>query len=162
MSADMLLLVLRDGLWSGIAALGFAILFNVPVRTLPGCLLVGAVGHALRTLLMQFGMGIEAATLVGATAVGFLSLRFAQRWHTPPTVFAVSGAIPMVPGVFAYETMLGLLRIATQAAPSTAVLTEAMVNAVKTALILGAIAGGITAPGLLFRRRKPVHEAEDD
>lgn len=156
MSAEMLLLVARDGLWSGIAALGFAILFNVPVRTLPGCMLVGAVGHALRTLLMQLGMGIEAGTLVGATAVGFMSLKFAQRWHTPPTVFSVSGAIPMVPGVFAYEAMLGLLHIATQASPGMNVLTETAVNAVKTALILGAIAGGIAAPGLLFWRRKPV------
>ena len=156
MSTETLLLVLRDGLWSGVAALGFAILFNVPVRTLPGCLLVGAVGHALRTLLMQFGMGIEAGTLVGATAVGFLSLRFAQRWHTPPTIFSVSGAIPMVPGAFAYEAMLGLLRIATQATPGPDVFTETAINAVKTALILGAIAGGIAAPSLLFRRHKPI------
>lgn len=157
MSGDVLLLVVRDGLWSGIAALGFAILFNVPVRTLPGCLVVGAVGHALRTLLMQTGlMGIEAGTLIGATAVGFLSLKFAQRWRTPPTVFSVSGAIPMVPGVFAYEAMLGLLRIATQPDPGMDVFSATAVNAIKTALILGAIAGGITAPGLLFRRRKPV------
>jgi uncharacterized membrane protein YjjB (DUF3815 family) len=62
----------------------------------------------------------------------------------------------MVPGVFAFEAMMGLLRIATQPSPDLGVLTEAMVSAVKTGLILAAIAGGITMPGLLFRRHKPV------
>ncbi len=149
-------LVVQDAIWSGIAALGFSLLFNVPVRTLPGCVAAGALGHALRTLLMQFGVGMEAGTLIAATAVGFLSLRFAQHWHTPPTIYAVAGAIPMVPGVFAFEAMMGLLRIATQPSPDLGVLTEAIVSAVKTGLILAAIAGGITMPGLLFRRHKPV------
>jgi uncharacterized membrane protein YjjB (DUF3815 family) len=38
----------------------------------------------------------------------------------------------------------------------TPVLVTASVNAVKTGLILAALAGGITAPNLLFRRQKPV------
>jgi hypothetical protein len=39
---------------------------------------------------------------------------------------------------------------------STPVLVEAGLNAVKTGLILAALAGGIIAPRLLFRRQQPV------
>jgi uncharacterized membrane protein YjjB (DUF3815 family) len=39
---------------------------------------------------------------------------------------------------------------------SATFLVEATTNAIKTALILGAIAVGIAAPTLLFQRRKPV------
>lgn len=148
-------LILTDALWSAMAALGFAVLFNVPVRTLWGCAMCGATGHAVRTLLMEAGLGIELATLAGATVVGFLGGVFARQWRTPTTTFTVSGAIPMVPGVFAYETMIGLLTIADTSQPvNYDLVAEVIVSAVKTALILGAIAFGIAAPGLLFRRRR--------
>lgn len=155
---EMLPNLLQDAFWSGVAALGFAILFSAPLRTLPGCVICGALGHAIRTLLMQSaGFSIEAATLVGATVVGFIGAFFARQWHTPSAIFTVSGAIPLVPGVFAYRTMIGLLQIAAaDASTGEPVLIEASINAIKTGLILASIAGGIAAPTLLFERRRPV------
>lgn len=152
----MIEILIRDAFWSGIAALGFAMLFNVPRRTLPGCMIAGAAGHTLRTVLMNGGATIEGATLVGATCVGFLTLYFGRWWHTPPVIFAVCGVIPMIPGRFAYGTMIGLFRLAEMgsAAPD-GVLIEVSVNAVKTGLILGALAVGIAAPTLLFQRSRP-------
>ena len=149
--------LLRDIFWSGVAALGFAILFNVPRRTLVGCMLVGATGHGLRTLLMNGGASLEGATLVSATCVGFLSVYAGRYWHTPPTLFAVCGVIPMVPGQSAYSTMIALLHLAELGldAPQS-VLMEASVNAVRTGVILGALAVGITAPTLLYQRSRPV------
>ncbi|MBL8165739.1 MAG: threonine/serine exporter family protein [Anaerolineae bacterium] len=154
---DIIGMMLQDAFWSSVAATGFAILFNVPKRTLPGCALGGAVGHATRTLLMQIGMDIELATLVGATVIGFLGLFFARRWQAPALIFTISAAVTMVPGTFAYRAMIGLLELA-QADPATAnvALIEASANAIRTALILGAIAVGIVAPGMLFDRHKPV------
>ena len=152
----MIEILMRDIFWSGLAALGFALLFNVPRRTLPGCVIAGAAGHGLRTLLMTGGASIEGAPLVGATCIGFLSVYGGRYWHTPPAVFAVSGVIPMIPGRFAYGTMIGLLQLAQLGAdtPQT-VLVDISVNAIKTALILGALAVGITTPTMLFTRQKP-------
>ncbi|MBZ0300029.1 MAG: threonine/serine exporter family protein [Anaerolineae bacterium] len=149
-------IILRDTFWSGIAALGFAMLFNVPRRTLVGCVITGALGHALRTLLMMsIGASIEGGTLVGAICIGFLSYRFGRRWHTPAIIFAVCGVIPMIPGRFAYGTMIGLIQLAEQGSTAPpAVLLDTTVNAVKTAMILGALAVGIAAPSLLFQRNK--------
>jgi uncharacterized membrane protein YjjB (DUF3815 family) len=149
--------LLQDAFWSGLAALGFAILFNTPRRLLVGCFVSGAVGHAARTALMGAGISIELATLMAATIVGFLGLSLSHRMRCPASIFTITGAIPMVPGVFAYHTMIGLLSVASMnPADSGTVLVEASFNAVKTGVILSALAIGIVAPTLLFDRPKPV------
>jgi uncharacterized membrane protein YjjB (DUF3815 family) len=149
--SELLPLIFSDIFWSSLAALGFAILFNVPTRALFACAFCGAVGHVTRTLLQQGGSGIELATLAGAVAVGTLSELFARRWAAPAPVFTVPAIIPMIPGTFAYNTMIGVLGLATtgMAAPLE-LLQETMVNAIKTMLILGALAGGVSITSLLF------------
>lgn len=153
-------LFFEDALWSAVAAVGFAVLFNVPRRALPGCALAGGIGHAIRTLCMQAGLSLELATLAAATAVGFIAELLAKRLSTPRIVFAVPGVIPLVPGVLAYQTLLGvfelvgLIDLKHVAAADELVATA--VSGVKTGLVLVAIALGIIAPNLLFRRHKPV------
>lgn len=149
--------LLHDAFWSGVAALGFAVLFSVPVRYLLACAVCGATGYTLRAVLIQAGMSIEGATLVGAAAVGFLGILFARRNQAPTPIFTISGVIPMVPGRFAFGAMMDIIRFATLGQnASAALLVDAHFNAIKTALILGAIAAGIAAPGLLFYRPRPV------
>ncbi len=106
---DLIGTILLDAFWSALAAIGFAMLFNVPRRTVLACALTGAAGHAFRTLLMHFGMNIIPATLAGATVIGFVAEYCSRRWHAPANVFTVSGAIPMVPGSYAYRAMLGAI-----------------------------------------------------
>lgn len=150
-------LALRDGFWAALAAVGFAILFNVPRRTLPGCALAAAAGHALRTVLLRTGLDIEVATLAGATLIGFLGMAFARRWRTPSMIFTISAAVTLVPGVAAYQTMLGLLELAgAESAQAAPILADVAVSAARTALILGSIAVGIAAPSLLLYRQKPI------
>jgi uncharacterized membrane protein YjjB (DUF3815 family) len=155
---DLLFTIIQDAFWSSLAALGFAMLFNVPSRALGWCALAGAFGHATLTLLMESGAEIAPATLVGASVVGFYATGLARYYKMPSVVFSVSGVIPMVPGVFAYRTMIALLRIST--ADTDAALEEALFsafqNGIITGLVLAALAAGIAAPTLLFERRKPV------
>jgi uncharacterized membrane protein YjjB (DUF3815 family) len=145
--------LLEDMLWSGIAAVGFAVLFNVPRRLLVGCFLSGAVGHSIRAVVVGLGASIEFGTLIGAAAVGFLSVFLSDHYEVPASSFTVTGAIPLVPGVFAYQTIIGLLNATTASGDeSMQLLTVASINGIRTALILSALAFGIAAPTLLFRR----------
>lgn len=155
--AAVVLVILEDALWSGLAALGFAIAFNVPPRLLWGCVLAGASGHALRTGLIAAGLAIEPSTLIAASLVGFIAQGLAKQLHAPAPAFAISGSIPMVPGLFAYNAMIGIIQ-ATIGDPLNApeLLVSSAVNFIRVALILGAIATGIVLPTLLFLREKPV------
>ncbi|MEO8606901.1 MAG: threonine/serine exporter family protein [Chloroflexota bacterium] len=154
---DLIGFLIQDAFWSALAATGFAILFNVPTRTLIGCALGGAIGHATRTLLMQAGLDIELATLFGAVVIGVVGVVFARHWRVPMTIFTISAAVTLVPGGFAYRAMMGIIELSTaDPASSSTILVTAVVNGIKTALILGAIAAGIAAPRLLFFHERPV------
>jgi uncharacterized membrane protein YjjB (DUF3815 family) len=153
---EPLIASIRVMVLAGLAALGFAILFNVPKRLLPGCFLCGAAGYTLRAILMNSGASVEFSTLIGAVAVGFISAYLSDHYDVPASVFNVTGAIPLVPGVFAYQTIVGLLNATSSTADeSVALLAAAGINGVRTTLILGVIAFGIAAPMLLFRRSSP-------
>lgn len=159
-AVEISLFLVRDILWSAIAALGFAFVFNVPRRALWGCALGGALGHLLRTLSVWQGANLIPATLVGAVAIGILGEVLSRRWRMPGMVITVSSAIPLVPGSFAFQAMIGLLLVAGTDASSPlllqARLVEAGVNLITTGLILGAIALGIAAPSFILNRRRPV------
>jgi uncharacterized membrane protein YjjB (DUF3815 family) len=152
-----MLTILEDALWSAVAGVGFAMLFSIPRRLLLACAVCAAVGHAARSLVMFMGLSIEAATLVGAMLVGFMGALFARRWKVPSPIFTITGTIPMVPGVFAYRAMIGFISIVSlDAENGRLLLVEASTDAIKTGLILAAIALGIALPKLLFSRPKPV------
>src|SRR5688572_9912543 len=147
---DLVQIMLIDGFWAAIAATAFAVLFNAPPRTLFGCAVIGGIGHGFRTLLMEeVHWSIVPATVAASTTMGFIGLYFAKRLRVPAPIFTVCGAITLVPGVFAFTTMLGLISLASSNATQEVLLSTTN-NGINAALILGAIAGGITAPNLLF------------
>lgn len=155
---EIVLIIIEDAFWASIAAVGFAILFRVPQQALAPAASCGALGYAGRTLLMYYGMQIAPATLIGATLVGFVGLFYARQLHLPSIVFTVSGAIPMVPGVFAFRTMLFILQVTTASgnAEIQDALLQASQNGIITGLVLAALAIGIASPSLLFDRHRPV------
>ena len=153
----MTLLLLENSLWAAFAAMGFAILFNVPVRALPFTAFAGAIGYAVRSTLVQIGISIEWGTLVGATVVGFMGWLFARRQQMPRAVYTIAGIIPMVPGVFAYQTLIALFQIAEQGSDTPPdLLLLASVNGIKTGFILAALASGISIPRMLFHKYNSV------
>jgi uncharacterized membrane protein YjjB (DUF3815 family) len=152
-------LLLLDAFWSGLAALGFAVLFNVPRRLLVWCALCGAAGHSLRVLLQTADVPIEIATFAAALLIGILSQMIARRFGGPALITSITGCIPLVPGVFAFRAMMGIMRIALAnpaLAISAPVLNEPIYYVVKVGLILGAITIGTALPSLVAGRRAPV------
>ena len=143
--------------WASIASLGFAVLFNVPVRTLLACAVCGGVAYATRTLLaVSAGASVEAATLAGATLAGFAAVVFSRPLHVPAPVLVMPGVIPLIPGALAFRTMIDLLDLSAAPSADETLVAIAAVNVFKTALIIGAIAAGVAIPSLIFRRRHPM------
>src|SRR5688572_13601566 len=123
----------EKSIWFGSAALGFAVLFNVPQRALLSIFLIGAAGGIVRWLLLQQDVNIILATLAGAALIGSVSISAAHNKHTPPLVFAIPAVIPMVPGIFAYRMMIGIVKLSGNLDPGmyTQVLSETITYGLK-------------------------------
>lgn len=148
------LIFVEKGIWFGLAAIGFAILFNVPARTLTSIGLMGAIGGLTKVAIMQFDISVVIASLGGASLIGVWSIYAAHNKHSPPMVFAIPAVIPMVPGVFAYRMMLGLMKLAGDRIGSdySQVLAETINNGLKAVFILMTLAAGVAIPMLLTRK----------
>jgi uncharacterized membrane protein YjjP (DUF1212 family) len=143
-----------DALFSALAAIGFAALFGVPPRIAWACLVCGVASHALRTLLMDAGVQMVAATLLGALAVGFLAQFFARRFRAPAATFAFPGVVAMVPGSFAFRAVVGSLEIAAAGADAApALVAETMSLYLSCILMTAAIAVGVVAPLIIVPSR---------
>ena len=146
--------IIEKSIWSGLAAIGFAILFNVPRRTIFTIWVLGALGGLIKFLTMHAGIDIVLASLLGATMIGFLSVTMAHRQKSPPLIFSIPSVIPMVPGAFAYNMMLGLIDLITieetNAYLQSLILT--VNNAAKMIFVLAALATGVAIPMLISRK----------
>lgn len=146
-------LLLEKCIWSGLGALGFGILFNSPPRTLFTLWIGGAIGGLIKVLVLQYTGSVVLAAFLGATAVGILSIPIAHYRHVPPMIFAIPSVIPMIPGVFAYRTMLGFIKLtAPIGADYNAILADTINNGIKTLFILMSLAVGVAIPMHVMRK----------
>jgi uncharacterized membrane protein YjjP (DUF1212 family) len=139
----------QDVVFSALAALGYALLFNVPARVAWACVLCGVASHSTRTLCVHLGIDIIAGTLIGALIVGFLAQGFARYFNAPAAAFAFPGVVAMVPGAYAFRAVLGSLEIAHGTA-APALLAQTLALGLTVALMVAAIGVGIAAPVVLF------------
>lgn len=144
----------EKGIWFGLAATGFAVLFNVPMRALFMIFCLGALGGLTKVFILHFDVSVVLASLGGATVIGVLSIFATYSKHAPPMIFAIPSVIPMVPGVFAYKAMLGVMKLAgnVQSSDYVNTITETFNNGLKALFILFALAAGVAIPMLLTRK----------
>ncbi len=147
-------LTLEKFFWCGFAALGFAILFNVPKRTLFMIAILGATGGLTKFILLHYGFSVVIAPLCGATLIGILSIPVAHYRHAPPLIFYIPAVIPMIPGIFAYRMMLGLIKLIgdPHVADYTQNISETVNNGLKVFFIIMSLAVGVAFPMLITRK----------
>jgi uncharacterized membrane protein YjjB (DUF3815 family) len=143
--------ILLKAFWCGCAALGFAVLFNSPKRALLAIVFSGFVAGLVKFLILHpiSGGGIIIASLVAASIVGFISIPLSHRVHVPPIILSIPAVIPLVPGSFAYRTMLGMIRFINHT--ESEVLTSTVHYGIMTFFVIMALAIGVTLPTLILR-----------
>lgn len=110
---QMLVNILEDGFFAAVAAIGFSTVSRPGKRAYAVCAVIAAVGHSMRTVLMDTslgGMHIVSATLLASFVTGLLAV-FMSRWsHTPAEGCLFPALLPMIPGIYAYKAFAGLAR----------------------------------------------------
>lgn len=147
--------LLQNILLAAVPAVGFGMLFNVPVRVLIHCGVLGGLGYGFRSVLLQLGVPVEVATLLAASAVSFVGVWWSRRLWAHPKVFTVAAVIPMIPGVPLFTALITIQQIYHKGA-SQELLTQAINSGLRAAFIIAALAVGLAMPGLIYFRRRPV------
>jgi uncharacterized membrane protein YjjB (DUF3815 family) len=152
---ELLLMLADDALFAGIAAMGFALLFNVPRQALKACFVFAAISHAARTLLLYWHVPIEWASFIAATLLGLVTVPWSRKVLIPRPVVTVAAVIPMIPGVYAYKTMTGLMLLHHQGY-SALLLQQVVENGLLTIFILTGLSFGLAIAPVLVYRNKPI------
>ena len=153
---NLLLGFLQQMALAAVPAVGFGMVFHVPVRVLGLCAAGGALGRGLRYLLIEGGgLPIELSTLLAAAVVSLLGVWVAQRLRAHPKVFTVAAMIPMIPGVPLFTTLIAVAQI-QRSGLTNELLATVVTQGLRAGFIVAALAVGLAVPGLLFYRKRPV------
>ncbi len=148
-------ILLEKTLWSGIVALGFAILFNLPKRLLLSMTVIGTLAGFIKFFSLSMHVNVIIASLFAATFVGFASILISRWKHTSPFVISIPAVIPMIPGYFGYQTLLGILNLAmsTKVQTDSFYLFSIMQNGLNMVFVLVSLSIGVSMPWLLLREK---------
>lgn len=151
---DILLAVVRDFLIAFIVAVCWGVLFGSPKKILLVAGLMGGMGHCIRFILLQLDFGLITATLAGSVFIGLVGIFVAHRVHNPPVVFTMPACITMIPGMYAYRTMLAGIKLTDSniVSDSPDILFIITYNLTLTMSLLFTLAIGICIGALLFRK----------
>lgn len=135
--------LLLRGIASFLAAGAFAMLFNSPPRTAFATGAVALLANGLRLVLTDFDMSLAPAAFIAALTIGLIALPAERRFGIPLMATAVGPTVIMVPGVYAFETIVLFNR-------------GEMLDALQAFTVCGFVVGALgmgLATARLFRRR---------
>lgn len=148
----LLVSALIDAAFAAIAGLGFAYGCNPPKRTIFASAILAALAHGLRFYLQQSGFGITSATFCAAFSIGILGLVFAKRLKTPTEIITFPAILPMIPGMYAYRTILSIASFSSESDLEIQgkLLVNITNNFITTLSVSLAIAVGISISLVIF------------
>jgi uncharacterized membrane protein YjjB (DUF3815 family) len=140
-------------LWAGVAVLGFAMVFSVPRRTLPGIIALAIVAHLVRSFFLDLGAALPLASFAAAVLVGLTAAIVAPRTNQATPIYAFAPVIPLIPGTYMFDALTGVLELTSGEAPNAAAIVDAaVVNGSIATLTVIALAVGTISPTLLVGR----------
>lgn len=140
---------------SCIITLGWCLMFTLPKRYIILCLVMTALAFGIRLLMTSFGVHLAVATFFGSMFSSFLGVYFSQKHGLPPKALIVPSVICLMPGIVAYKAMVSMVQIGYFGF-SMSLFIQMMTYFFEAIFIISALVLGLSIPGILFYRRKPI------
>ena len=156
MTRELIYTLLGDAFFAAVAALGFAVISNPPKRAILISALLAAVGHALRFYLMTHtSLNLPTASFFAAFTIGMFSMLAAKLIHCPAEIFSFPSLLPMIPGMYAYKTILSLLRFMEAKTPQLQqqLVVDIFQNGLTSLFVMFALVIGVSLPLFLFHKQ---------
>ncbi len=135
---------------AAIAAMGFSMIFNIPIRLLPVVAVGGIIAVCTRNFVnFDLGMGAIIGSFAGSMLVSIIAIKAVHWFHVPNHVLTIPSVIPMVPGVLMYRLLFGLINF-NSLTPETMLM--AIKSGVGSGLTVLGMAVGVAIPNIFLRR----------
>ena len=121
---------------------GFAVIFRVPIRHIPICVIIGALGWVCYEISMYYYHSPVLGCFFASCLVGLFSDIAARTFKEASTIFVIPGILCLVPGSMIFRTMSELL---------DKDFSNAAQVGLETLLMAGAIAVGLLTIGGILR-----------
>lgn len=151
----MLFDLLEKIVLSCIITIGWCLMFTLPKAYIRHALLVTALGVGIKYVMLAFEIHLAVATFFGAMVGSFLGVYYAQQCKLPPKALIVPSLICMMPGITAYKAMVSMVQIGYFGF-SMELFVLMMRYFFDAIFVISALVLGLSIPGILFYRRKPI------
>lgn len=127
---------MKEILLSFVASFSAAVLFNIDRKILFWAGVSGGIAWGVFLAYFKYSNGLVMSCFISAVAVSIFSESMARKLKTPAFIFSITGILPLVPGMYAYNAVQSIAENKLSKALSIIVSTINMALAIAFGIMM--------------------------
>jgi uncharacterized membrane protein YjjB (DUF3815 family) len=141
----------QDVIAAGVAVGCYSVFFSTPPNMLLWPVLVGMLAHAVRWVaLAVFGFGVAIGAAAACMVVGLILAPVSRRTHMPFAAIGFASVVSMMPGVYLFRMMSGLVLIAGGEETAVSLFQGTLSAGANAAIIILAMCLSLIIPKMII------------